>query len=118
MTDLVALISSGKGTIAHVAKLIEGEQWEKVFLITTVEFKNEVPKKDNVELIIIDNKKMLIEIIEDLKKDLRGKLRIMDTAVNIISGEGKEHMALLSALVQLGIGIRFMALTKDGVREV
>ena len=31
------------------------------------------------------------------------------------SGEGKEHMALISALLSLPVGVRFTALTKDGV---
>ena len=43
---------------------------------------------------------------------------MMETAVNLISGDGKEHMALLSALLKLGVGIRLIALTKEGVKEV
>jgi len=39
-------------------------------------------------------------------------------ALNLVSGNGKEHMAILSALLKLGIGVRLMAVTKDGVREL
>ena len=42
----------------------------------------------------------------------------MEVAVNIVSGNGKEHMAIISALLKLGVGIRLMAVTKDGVREL
>ena len=118
MTDLIALISSGKGTIAHVLKVIEGEEWENIYLITTEEFKVDVPSKTNITPIIIDKNKMLPLLIEDIKNSLKGKLKIMETAVNIISGDGKEHMALLSALLNLGAGIKFVAFTKDGVKEV
>jgi len=38
--------------------------------------------------------------------------------VNIVSGDGKEHMALISALLKLGLGIRFVALTKEGIKEI
>ena len=41
----------------------------------------------------------------------------MEVAVSIASGDGKEHMALLSALINLPVGIKFVALTKDGVAE-
>ena len=37
---------------------------------------------------------------------------------NFVSGMGKEHMALISALLKLGVGIRLMALTKNGIEEV
>jgi hypothetical protein len=118
MTDLVACISSGKGTIAHVEKVIEGEEWERVYLITSDEFKDSAPKGDNIEVIVIDKSKMLPEMIKGIKGALKDKIRIMETAVNIISGEGKEHMALLSALLQLGAGIRMVAFTKEGVKTV
>jgi len=38
--------------------------------------------------------------------------------VNFISGAGKEHMALVSALMKLGVGFRLMASTMDGVKEL
>ena len=118
MTDLIAYISSGKGTIAHVQKVIEGEEFEKIYLITNPEFQKEVPKLDNTEVIVIDNKKVLPDMIEEIKLKLKDKIKIMETAVNIVSGDGKEHMALLSALLKLGCGIRLIALTKEGVREI
>ncbi len=118
MTDLITIISSGKGTIGHVKRVIDFESWEKIFVMTTKEYRDQVPEKDNIEIIEIDCNKLLSDIIDDIGKALQGKIRIMETAVNIISGEGKEHMALLSALLKLGCGIRFVALTKDGVKEI
>lgn len=117
MTDLIAYISSGKGTIAHVQRVIEGQEWEKIYLITNEEFKNQITG-ENIETILIDNRKMLPEMIEDIRKALKDKVKMMETAVNIISGDGKEHMALLSALLKLGVGIRFVAFTTDGVKEI
>jgi hypothetical protein len=31
-----------------------------------------------------------------------------DVAVNLVSGEGAQHMALLAAILQLGLGIRLV----------
>ena len=115
MTDLIAWVSSGKGTIAHVKKVMEGD-WEKTFLLTTKEFKNECPSA--TEVFIIDNSKTLSEMIQDIKDVLQNKIQIMETAVNLISGDGKEHMALMSALLQLGCGIKLVAYTKEGIKEV
>ena len=52
------------------------------------------------------------------KKSLDGKIYDLDVALNMVSGTGKEHMAILSALLKLGLGIRLMAVTKNGVVEL
>ena len=118
MTDLITFISSGKGTVAHVHKVIEGQPWEQIFILATEESKGEVPKNNAIHLVIFDPRRTLPELVADFKSALKDKVKMMESAVNIISGEGKEHMALLSALLQLGVGIRMVALTKDGVKEV
>ena len=41
----------------------------------------------------------------------------MEVAVSLASGDGKEHMAMISALLKLPIGVKFVALTKEGVAE-
>ena len=116
---LVACLSTGKGTWGHVARMIADAQWDKVFLITN-EFgrENFTTAGKATELIVIDANKGLDEIIGTLKEQLKGKIPDTEVAVNLVSGSGKEHMAILSALLQSGLGLRFFALTKDGVKEV
>ncbi|MBW2993157.1 hypothetical protein KY317_01120 [Candidatus Woesearchaeota archaeon] len=119
MTTLVACLSTGKGTWEHVARVIAGEDWEKIILITN-EFGKEnfnIEKKD-IEVIVINPMRFLPELIEDIKRGLEGKIKGTEAALNMISGSGKEHMAVLSALLKLGFGVRLVALTKEGVREV
>ena len=118
MTTLVACISSGAGTVAHVGKVISDEKWEKVILITSEENKDFKSPKP-AEMIVINPNKTTSEIIEDIRKGLQDKLKgEFEVAVNFISGSGKEHMALISALLKLGTGFRLIALTKDGVKEI
>ena len=57
-------------------------------------------------------------IISEIKNELNGKLSITDVALNLASGTGKEHMAILSALLQLGVGIRLIGVTKEGIQEI
>ena len=116
MPTLIACVSSGSGTVAHVAKVISDENWKKIILIATEETKNFKSPKP-AEMIIIDPKKHLSDIAEDIRKSLQGKLGF-EVGVNFISGTGKEHMALIAALMKLGAGIRLVALTPDGIKEI
>jgi hypothetical protein len=118
MTSLVACLSSGKGTWAHISKLIEEQEWDSIFLITNdFGVQNFKPEKA-VNYILIDSNKFLSEIAKDIKSQLEGKIKDLEVAVNLISGNGKEHMATISALTKLGLGIRLIALTPDGIKEV
>jgi hypothetical protein len=118
MTDLIACLSTGKGTIGHIAKVIEGMEWSKIFLIKNEFAKDELKTEKNIETILIDTKKTITEMAIDIKKALEGKITDLEVALNIVSGEGREHMAIISALLQLGLGIRLVALTKEGVKVI
>lgn len=118
MTSLVAVLTTGKGTWGHVSALIKAEKWDNVFLITN-KFGKETYKKEKNEILIeVDTNLPTPELSEQIKKALEGKIHDIEVAVNFISGEGKEHMALLSALLKLGLGTRFVVATKEGVKEL
>src|SRR3989338_4773770 len=99
MTDLVACLSTGKGSWIEVAKLINNYDWRNIFLIT-----NDVNK--GTESI-----KKIIQ--EALKEKISG-----DVAINMTSGSGVEHMAMLSALMNIGVGIRFVMAADSEIKEV
>jgi hypothetical protein len=117
MTDLVAFLSTGKGTWGHVSGLINGEQWNKVYLLTNDFGKEKFTPNEKTELIEINlngsAEELKNEILEKLKEKVSGEI-----AVNFISGSGKEHMALVSALLKLGVGFRFMVSGQEGVKEL
>lgn len=119
MTTLIACLSTGKGTWGHVARMIAEEDWEKVILITN-EFGKENFKTEgkNIELVVINPMRHLPELVDEIKEALEGRIKGTEVALNMISGSGKEHMAVLSALLKLGLGIRLTALTKEGVKEI
>lgn len=118
MTDLVACISSGDKSSAHVARLIKEQDWKKIFLITDDVGRQNFKAEKHAEFIVVDFSKPVFELIEDIRNGLKGKLTDLEVALNIVSGTGKEHMAILSALLKLGVGVRLMAVTKDGIREL
>lgn len=111
--ELVALISSGKGSWGQVAGVINKGDWENIILIG-----DNFAKKFNVEKdfeFIEINSSAIVDLKEDILRKLKGKIRGTEVALSIASGDGKEHMALISALLSLPVGIRFVALTKDGL---
>ena len=118
MTDLVACLSSEEKSWAHVARLIKEQDWKNVFLITNDYAKKSFKAGKQVEFILVDSKKPVFELIEEIRKGLKGKITDLEIALNIVSGTGKEHMAILSALLKLGVGVRLIAVTKDGIREL
>ncbi len=117
MTDLIAVLSTGKGTWGHVNRLITDEKWDNIFLITNEFGKENFNAEKKAEFIVVDSRRGLIELRDDMHDKLRGKLK-NEVAVNFVSGTGKEHMALIAALLKLGVGIRLIALTKDGIIEL
>ncbi len=115
--ELVALLSSGKGTWAQVSGLLTHGEWDKVFLIGS-DFAGQFTSDKPFEFINVDLNQKLKDLKEDLLKKLAGKFSGTEVALSIASGDGKEHMALISALINLPVGIRFAALTKEGVIDL
>ena len=118
MTDLIACLSTGKGTWGHVSHLIKSEKWDKVFLITNEYGKENFQKDLNADFIVVDSNKALKDLRDDIYSALNEKTTSTEVALNIISGSGKEHMAIISAVLKLGLGLRFVAITRDGMEEL
>lgn len=118
MTVLIACLSTGKGTWGHVNRVVEGYEWDRIILLTNQFGKENFSNTKNAELEVFDFRKGLEELRDDIYNNLKGKNLDVEVAVNFVSGEGKEHMALMAALLKLGIGIRFFALTNDGIKEI
>ncbi|MBU2612379.1 MAG: hypothetical protein KKB62_01510 [Nanoarchaeota archaeon] len=112
--ELIALLSKGEGTWAQVSGLMKYGEWDKIILVGSDFAKNFTHEK-KFEFIKVDLDKKLVDLKEELSKKLKGKLEGMEVALSIASGDGKEHMALVSALINIPVGIRFCALTKDGI---
>lgn len=117
MTDLIAMLSTGKGTWLEVSKLIKAEGWDKIYLVTNLFGAQNFRAEKQVNFIIIDPNKDIQSIKETIVNDLRDKLKL-DVALNMHSGSGKEHLALISAIVNTGVGIRFVAMKDNEMIEV
>jgi hypothetical protein len=115
--EIIALLSSGKGTWAQVSGLMNYGEWDKIILLGN-DFAKDFKHEKKFEFIKIDLDKKLKELKEEFQTKLKGKISGTEVALSIASGDGKEHMALISALINLPVGIRFAALTKEGVIDL
>ena len=112
--ELIALLSTGKGTWGQVSGLIKFGEWDKVIVLGS-SFAEKFTAENKFEFIKIDLDKKLVDLKEEFMKSLKGKIDGTEVGLSIASGDGKEHMALISALLNLPVGVRFVALTKEGV---
>ena len=115
--ELVALLSSGKGSWAQISGLMKYGEWEKIILIGG-DFAKKFTHERKFDFIRVDLGKKLKDLRDELSKKLKGKISGTEVALSIASGDGKEHMALISALINLPVGVRFAALTKEGVIDL
>jgi len=112
--ELIALLSTGKGTWGQVAGLLKYGEWDKVILLGD-DFAKQFTSEMDFEFIKVNLNKKLNDLKEEFSKKLKGKIKSTEVSLSIASGDGKEHMALISSLITLPVGIRFVALTKEGV---
>lgn len=121
MTSLVACLGAGKGTWNEVARLIAAESWNGVFLITN-DFGRENFGKNSPgakpEYVVINDFAEPQQLVDAIKKGLSGKIADTEVAVNMASGTGNVHMALITALLQLGLGMRFVVPSESGAKEL
>ncbi len=118
MTELVACLSTGKGTWGHVNRLIDDVQWDKVILFTNAYGKENFTANAKTEVIVVDPEQGLKELRDVIYNELKARIKGTEIAINFISGTGREHMALVSATLKLGVGVRLLALTKEGAEEL
>jgi len=115
--ELVALLSTGKGTWGQVSGLMKHGEWDNIIILGD-EFGTGFTHEKKFEFIKINLQAKIKELREEFSNKLKNKIKGMEVALSIASGDGKEHMALISALINIPVGIRFAALTKDGVIDL
>lgn len=117
MPTLIACLTTGKGSWTEVSQLIKIQPWDKIFLITTRFGEEKFSlKQDNLNLVVVDSFQGIEHIAEKIRQQLKDKIRDWEVALNLSSGSGKEHMALLKAVMDLGLSFRLVALVDNRLR--
>lgn len=116
--ELVAFIGSDKENWGQIKALINRMECERIILIKN-KSAGEFPNLEKGEEIIIDTEVPLVELKESLMKKLKPKLSgDFEVSLSIASGNGKEHMALISALLSIPVGVKFVVFTKNGIEYI
>ena len=113
MSNLIAVLGIGKGTWGHVARLISENEWDKILLISNEWGKENFSPSKTCDWILVNNRAGFDVIKEEIKKSLPEG----DISISLISGSGKEHMALLAALREAGKEFKLIILTGEGTKN-
>ena len=117
MTTLIAMLSSGKGTWAQVTQLLKFEKWNKVYLICNDFAYENFDIKPNQAMKLKFDEKNPNKSFNNLAKFFKKEVKDFEVALNLVSGSGIEHMAVLSAVLKSGLGIRFVYAHEMEVKE-
>ncbi len=119
MTDLITFVSSGKGTWTNVLNLAKKEEFENIFLVMESWAKEKVSlERDNVHNIIFNSEDNHVVMRDKLIASLKGRIKGFEAAFNIDSGTGKEHTALITALLKLGLSFRIVILENNKIKDL
>jgi hypothetical protein len=108
MTQLIALLSTGKGSWSEVIRLMRQGSFDEVILITNAFGKEKFTPESKTSLIVTDLDAPVHTLQAVFLDKLRPLLKGTQVALNMSSGTGTEHMALLSAILKLGFAVRLV----------
>lgn len=109
---LIGVLGIGKGSWGHVARLISEEQWDSILIIGNEWGKENFSPAKEVDWIIVNNRAGF----DVIKNAIKEKLPDDEIFVSLISGSGKEHMALIAALNEAGKEFKLVVLTGEGTK--
>lgn len=117
MTQLIVALTDKTG-YNHISQLINQNEWDDIFILTNEKLAIEFNSSKDVNMVLIDSNCTTEQLQMDIVNKLKGHIKGFEIAVNIFSGTGKEHMAILSALLKIGVGIRFVKQGKKKLEEL
>ncbi len=113
--EFVAFVGNDKENWGQITALLNRLEYDRAILVSSSN--EDFPINEKCKLIKINSDKSLIDmkeqIREKLKKELSGDFEV---SLSLASGNGKEHMALLSALLNVPVGVRLVVFTKEGIQ--
>lgn len=116
--ELVCFQGLDKESWTQLNALIKKGDWDKVLIVKN-KAADSFSMNEKCEIIEVNSESALSLLKEDMAGKLKQKIgNSFEIALTIASGTGKEHMALISALLSIPVGIRLVAFTKNGVEFI
>jgi len=114
--ELVILLSEKEENLPQLNGLVQSGEWDKIIILSSNN--KTIPTSKSNETIQINTNQPLLQLREEITSKLKGKIKGLEVSISIASGTGKEHMALISALMNLPVGVKFVVYTSKGVVEL
>lgn len=118
MTSLIAVIGNGKGTWGQVSSLINSKKWDKIYLICNEFTYKNFQIDPNLALKLKIDEKNLENNLKTLSQFFKKNINDFEIALNIISGNGFEHMITIASILKAGLGIRFIYSKDKNIKEL
>ncbi len=114
--EFVAFVGDDRENWGQVTALMKRMEADKNILVMNKNA-SDFPVDKKSEIIKIDSSVPLLELKTELLEKLKRKLSgDFEVTLSLASGNGKEHMALLSALLSIPVGVKLAVFTKEGVQ--
>jgi len=117
MVTLIALISSGKGTWGQVLSVINSYKWDNIYLICNNFSYDNFKIDPNLAIKLKFDEKNLIKSFNKISDFFKKNIKDFEVAINLYSGNGMEHMILVSSILKSGLGIRFVYCENKELKE-
>jgi len=115
--ELVAFLGDDNKNWGQVTALINRLDDCDKFILIKSKSSPEFPLTSKCKLIEVDTTQPLTDLKEKIQEKLKPELSSsFEVALSIASGTGKEHMAIISALLNIPVGIKMVVYTKDGIQ--
>ncbi len=118
MTTFVALLGAGKGTWVEVHNILKSGSFEKAILFIDDWAAKNYRNEYGAITVPLPEDATQQQLIDIMGQHLRAGIDHddLDVAINIASGTGKQHAALITSLLTLGFGIRLVSYENDAVK--
>ena len=116
--EFVAFVGKDKERWGQIKALINHIDCNRAFIVKDKETAG-FELSSNTSCIDVDCSKPLVELKSEIMDKLKvGLSKDLEVCLSIASGTGKEHMALISALLSIPVGIRLVVFTKEGLQQI
>ncbi len=113
--NLVALIGKEKSGYGQISALLNRFEAERIILVKDHSV-TEFPSNESSQVLNVDFDSDLVSLKNEMESKLKMALnKDFEVALSIASGTGKEHMAIISALLAIPVGVKIVACTKNGI---
>ncbi len=113
MAVLIASLGAGKGSWSLVGSLMNSHDWSRIILVGD-DFAAKFSHDKKFDFVLV-SESLSVQDISNIIDSGLGSLGFDDVAVNLVSGSGVLHMAILIAILRKGCGLRFVTVNENGV---